>query len=75
MRTFTDATGRSWDVVAGRESWGAIFAIFIPRKESGEIRQTPLDAASYGEATVELDALSEEDLRAMLDRSDPKSTD
>lgn len=83
MRSFTDGTGRRWDVVAGRESWGAVFAIFIPSASAGDegdsdttpgIRQTPLRGTGYVEATTRLEELSEADLRAMLDRSDPKTT-
>lgn len=83
MRSFSDGTGRKWDVVAGRESWGAVFAIFIPSAHEGDgddagaipgIRQTPLQGTGYVEATARLEELSEADLRAMLDRSEPKTT-
>lgn len=76
MRSFVDRVGRTWDVVAGRESWGAVFAIFIPDtadEPDPVIRQTLLVGTGYGEATAELDAMSEEELRAMLDRSEPKN--
>ena len=76
MRRFTDRTGRRWDVVAGRESWGAVFAIFIPQRAGdGDVvvRQAPLEGTGYARATVELDALSEEELRDLLDRSEPKN--
>jgi hypothetical protein len=73
VRTFTDATGRRWDVIAGRESWGAIFALFVPRKESGGIRQTPLRATSHDEARSELEALDENGLRRLFEISEPKT--
>ena len=84
MRRFSDAEGRTWDVVAGRESWGAIVALFVPKgrpdpgnrsegpEEDPPIRQAPLDASGYGEATSRLEAMSVEDLRTLLDRSVPK---
>jgi hypothetical protein len=73
MRRFTDRAGGSWEVVAGRESWGAIFALFIPVNDPGPLRQTPLKASSYEEANVELGGLDDEALQALLDRSDPKA--
>jgi len=71
VRTFVDAGGQGWEVVAGRESWGQIFAIFLPL-DGGEIRQTMLSASSYGAANAELDGLDEGDLRELLERSSPK---
>lgn len=80
MRSFEDRDGRRWDVVVGRESWGAIFAIFVPvgsayaPDEGGPvIRQLQLRAKAYDEANRELGGASEEELREMLERSDPKS--
>jgi hypothetical protein len=73
VRRFQDGDGRRWEVLAGRESWGAIVAIFIPADGGDDLRQTPLSASSYGEANSELDGLDEEDLRDLLDRSGPKS--
>lgn len=68
-----DRTGARWDVVAGRESWGALVAIFVPREEEGEgIRQAPLGATGYAEAVDELGKLSDDDLGALLDESVPK---
>lgn len=73
MRDFTDGTGREWQVVCGRESWGAIFAIFVPRGHDAEPRQTPMQATSYGAANEELDRLDDEELRGMLASSEPKA--
>jgi len=83
MRSFEDGDGRVWDVVAGRESWGAVFAIFIPRRGSSdgtagekatpEPRQTPLEATGYAAANRELDGLDDDELRALLARSAPKT--
>lgn len=82
MRAFSDDTGRVWDVVVGRESWGALFAIFVPRTDSAadpadappEVRQTPLRASGYDEAHGELEDMTEADLRDLLRRSAPKDT-
>lgn len=71
MRRYTDPTGREWDVVAGRESWGAFFAIFVPRDE-GVVRQAPLHAASNEEASRELAELDDEALEKLLGDSVPK---
>jgi len=83
MRSFEDGDGRVWDVVAGRESWGAVYAIFIPRRgssdaatghrEAPEPRQTALRATGYAEANRELDQLDGDGLRELLTRSDPKT--
>lgn len=72
MRLFTDARGRSWEVVVGRESWGAFFAIFIPR-EDADLRQTMLSATGYDEAARELERMDEAELSDLLRRSEPKT--
>ncbi len=72
MRRFQDREGIVWEVVAGRESWGGIVALFVPIREGPEIRQAPLPAAGYGEATTLLDAMSDESLQELLDGSSPK---
>lgn len=73
MRTFRDEAGRGWDVVAGRESWGAIVAIFVPRTGSADVRQIVLDASNHVEATTELAQLDEPRLRDLLRESRPKN--
>lgn len=71
-------------MVAGRESWGALFAIFIPEPTSATsgpaggsvepvVRQIPVDAVGYAEADRILDRKSTAELRAMLVRSEPKT--
>ena len=72
MRIFTDDEGRIWEVVAGRESWGAIFAIFIPRHGEAALRQAVLDASRYEEGTTVLDSLDDGALQELLDRSTEK---
>ncbi len=60
-------------MVAGRESWGAIVALFIPTTDGVEIRQAPLNASGHEAAAAELDRMSDDDLRELLERSDPKT--
>lgn len=72
MRTFEDSRGRRWEVVAGRESWGAIFAIFVPEAHDADLRQSLLGSSSYEEANGELGRMDEDELRALLARSNPK---
>lgn len=73
MRRFVDDGGREWEVVAGRESWGAIYAIFIPADGDGALRQSPLDAGSYDEANRVMDGLDDAGLQDLLARSSEKS--
>jgi hypothetical protein len=73
MRTFRDDSGALWDVVAGRESWGALYAIFVPRDGGGRtIRQAPLQASGYDEAARELTDLDDGALQRLLDSSEAK---
>lgn len=74
MRRFEDADGREWDVVVGRESWGALYALFVPagRGEASPVRQTLLDAAGYGEAEAALASMDDREVARLLERSEPK---
>jgi hypothetical protein len=73
MRRHTDRSGRVWDVVVGRESFGALYALFVPAGDSrGEPRQALLRAESQTAAEQELAALSAEELQALLEGSEPK---
>lgn len=73
MRRFRDSNGHDWDVVVGRESWGAFFALFVPGAHSGEIvRQTLLEASTQEAAERELDTLDGPALAALFERSTPK---
>lgn len=73
MRRFTDSRGLTWDVVVGRESFGALYAIFTPVGENpGVVRQAPLPGDSAGEAARELDELTDEELSDLLERSEMK---
>lgn len=73
MRRYADARGRSWDVVVGRESFGAFYALFVPAGETrAETRQTLLQADSHGGAQQAVEAMSQEELNELFDRSEPK---
>lgn len=69
MRRFIDRDGTAWDVILGRESWGALLALFVPAAGTAAVRQAPLEASAYDAATQELDTLDEAALQQLLDRS------
>lgn len=71
MRRFLDGSGRAWEVVTGRESWGTFVAIFLPVEEDQPVRQIPLRAVSHEGAALELEALGEADLVALLETAIP----
>lgn len=72
MRRFVDSEGREWDVVLGRESWGALLALFVPRG-GGTARQAMLRSSDYNAAQLELESLDEARLAALLETSVEKS--
>jgi hypothetical protein len=72
VRRFEHHDGGSWDVVVGRESWGAFFAIFVPVVPGGVVRQVALDATSMEDADRLLDGLDVDALVALLDKSQTK---
>ena len=65
MRGFIDDAGRPWQVVLGKESWGTLVLLFSP-DGGGESRTSILTAETPFAANAELDALSDDDLRARL---------
>ena len=69
MRRFQDRDGNTWDVVLGRESWGALLALFVPAHSSHPVRQAPLRASAYDAAAHELEELDNAALQALLDAS------
>ena len=75
MRKFTDRDGGAWDVVLGRESWGALLALFVTTDDARPVRQAPLSAVAYDAATTELDTLDNAALQALLDKSTVKEED
>lgn len=70
MRRFEDRQGHLWEVVIGRESWGALYAIFAPLGRPGvPVRQLPLRAETHERAWQELEAKTTTELQQLLDAS------
>lgn len=69
VRTFRDELGQEWEVMVGRESWGTIVAILVPRKSSGDPRQTHLEVPSLGEGNRVVQGMKEEELQTLLRNS------
>lgn len=62
-----------WDVITGRESFGALYALFIPAAGNPESpRQALLRADSQVAAEAELRRLETAELNDLLERSEPK---
>lgn len=73
MRRYTDPRGRTWDVVVGRESFGALYALFVPAAETrAETRQTLLQSDSQTAARESLGAMSDDEMNELFERSEPK---
>ena len=73
MRRYTDSEGRVWDVVLGRESFGALLALFVPAAGNTEPpRQTMLDADSRQGGATELGDMEPAELDELFQRSQPK---
>jgi hypothetical protein len=72
MRRFRDRDGVLWDVILGRESWGATVALFAPVAGPAPVRQAPLASSAYDGAMQELDGLDDAELQALLDGSTEK---
>lgn len=73
VRRYTDPRGRSWDVVVGRESFGALYALFVPAAETrAETRQALLEADSQLAAREALEEMPEAELTELFERSEPK---
>ena len=70
MRPLLDDAGRRWQVVLGKESWGTLVLIFTP-EGVGDSRTSVLDSETMIAASAELDAMSDDDLRARLRDSRP----
>jgi hypothetical protein len=73
MRRFTDSRGRTWEVVAGRESWGGFVALFIPVEGDETLRQAPLLASGHEQANAEIEALNDDGIEELLQRSVPNT--
>ncbi len=72
MRSFTDDAGARWQVMIGKESWGTLVLLFSP-DSGGDARTSILHAETMLLASAELDALSDDSLRARLRDSRPWS--
>jgi len=73
MRRHIDPDGRPWDVIIGRESFGALYALFIPAAgNTGAVRQSLLRADSQADAEAELAGMEESDMNDLLERSELK---
>ncbi|MGK7310633.1 MAG: hypothetical protein ACN0LA_00200 [Candidatus Longimicrobiales bacterium M2_2A_002] len=73
MRRYTDSRDREWDIVVGRESFGALYALFVPSGETrAETRQTLLQEDSKARAQAAIEAMSEDEMDDLFERSEPK---
>jgi hypothetical protein len=73
VRRFKDHTGGVWDAVVGRESWGAVVALFVPRNGDAAARQASIPASGFEEATAWMESCSDDELRDRLDESTEKT--
>ncbi len=65
MRSFEDADGRHWQAALLEASYGQVLLLFSPLG-GNDIRRSSLPAEKLADAEVQLAALGEEELRAML---------
>lgn len=70
MRSFLDDAGKAWQVTLGKESWGTLVLLFTPAL-GGDARTSILSAETMFDASAELEALDDDDLRARLRDSRP----
>jgi len=70
MKVFRDREGREWEAFVGRESWGAVVALFSKRMGSEPPRQVLLQATSPEEGSRLLREMDEEELIALLERAE-----
>lgn len=74
MRRFNDERGGTWDVVVGRESWGALYALFVPVSGEEPIRQVMLGASGYEQAQLELSDMDVAALAELFRRAAPRES-
>ncbi|HEX9107601.1 MAG TPA: hypothetical protein VF832_10245 [Longimicrobiales bacterium] len=74
MRRFSDWNGLPWDVVVGRESWGTLYALFLPAGvgRNEPIRQALLSSSGYDQAQRELETMDEPELLRLLSGAEPR---
>ncbi len=70
MRGFADPEGRYWDATIGKESWGTLLILFVPR-DGGVPRKSVLLVETTFDAERELEHMSEEELRRRLAEAQP----
>ena len=70
MRSFLDDAGNAWQVTLGKESWGTLVLLFTA-EPGGDARTSILNAETMFDASAELDALDDDDLRERLRDSRP----
>lgn len=70
VRELADLEGRRWDATIGKESWGTLLILFVPR-DGGVPRKSVLLSESPFDAEREFDAMDEEELRARLSAAQP----
>jgi len=70
MRSLTDADGRTWDVTVGRESWGGVMLLFVPRANEG-VLVADLATEEVLVAEQELAQLSDDELQRHLAAARP----
>ena len=70
MRRFRANDGALWDAVIGHESWGTFVVLFTP-VAGGAARKTILAEETALAAETELGEKSDDDLRGMLNESNP----
>jgi hypothetical protein len=74
VRQFRDSTGREWEVVVGRESWGTVVAIFVARGGTEPPREAMMEVSSADEGNRVLLSMSVEELHGLLLASKQKQT-
>ena len=74
MRRFTDEQGRVWDALVGRESWGTLYALFVPAgpADARAVRQALLQGAGFEKAQRELDSMDDAALHALFRAAQPR---
>ncbi len=77
MRRFRDSEGRPWDAVVGRESWGSLYALFVPAGTGRDepVRQALLRSVGYDEAHRELADMDDQTLLDLFRGSQPLDDD
>jgi hypothetical protein len=70
MRRFSANDGALWDAVIGHESWGTFVILFTPAA-GGDARKVTMVEETALAAETELDATSDDALRARLSESSP----